>query len=736
MAISPERVLRALDRRQRPLLTPRALLRAVGGERGELRALQSTLRRLVGEGRVEQVEGRYRLARTDVLVEGVVDRAGDGRARVVADDGSAWTVAAALAPGTRVLLEPRERQRAELVRAIGGPRGEVVGVLLRDGLLVPWREDPRSAALLHVPRASWRGAQPGDVVAAERSEGPRPRRARRPEARRGRRPEIPSPPAGRVVEVLGPLGTPEADFRAIAWRHRLPLDFPAAALAEAEALAPVAPAASDGRLDLREHPFVTIDPASARDHDDAVFVEPRAARGGRSALDRLWVAIADVARFVPEGSALDTEARRRGNSVYFPDRAIPMLPERLSGELCSLRPGADRPVLAVALDVAGDGRVRRARIQEAWIRSRARLVYDDAAAVMEGGDSPAIRDPVVRDQLARLAAVARRLTARRFAAGAIDFDLPTAEIVLGDEGHPTDIVEAPRTIAHRAIEEAMLVANRAVAEELVAREVPTLFRVHEPPLPEQLEALRELLASLGLLDRRAAASAGLEAIDIQRAVQRAAGRPEERLVNSVALRSLRQARYDHVNRGHFALAFEAYLHFTSPIRRYADLVVHRQVRDLLDGSTAARARIAARGERLAGWGAALSFCERAAMEAERDAVDLKKCVFLRGRIGERFSATVTRASRHGLHVTLDPFFVEGLVPIRTLPGRWDFDEGRFAWVQRGGRDRIQLGDRVEVTLARVELQRGWIDFALVGPRGGEGGERSGAVRPRRPRRRS
>jgi len=715
MAIPPERVLRALDRRQRPLLTSRALLRAVGGERGELRALDATLRRLVGEGKVERLEGRYRLARTDVLVEGVVDRARDGQARVVADDGAVFAVDADLAPGTRVLVEPRagEGGRAELVRAIGGARGDFVGVLLREGVLVPWREDPRTGAALHLPRAAWRGARPGDVVVAERAQAGARRRERRAGLRRGRRAEAPPPPGGRVVEVLGPLGTPDADFRAIVWRHRLPLEFPPEVLAEAEALDPAQAAAGAPRLDLREHPFVTIDPASARDHDDAVFVEPRPARAQRTAVDRLWVAIADVARFVPEGSALDTEARRRGNSVYFPDRAIPMLPERLSGELCSLRPGAERPVLAVALDVAGDGSVRRARFHEAMIRSRARLVYDDAAVVMEGGETPAIRDAEVRDQLVRLAAVAKRLTARRFAAGAIDFDLPTAEIVLGDEGHPTDIVEAPRTIANRAIEEAMLAANRAVAEHLVERGVPALFRVHEPPLPDQLEALRELLGSLGLLDRPARGGPALEAIDIQRAVQRAAGRPEERLVNSVALRSLRQARYDHVNRGHFALAFDAYLHFTSPIRRYADLVVHRQLRDLLDGSPAARARSAARGERLAGWGAALSFCERAAMEAERDAVDLKKCVFLRERVGERFPATVTRASRHGLHVTLDPFFVEGLVPIRTLPGRWDFDELHYAWVARGGRERLSLGDRVEVALARVEMLRGWIDFALV-----------------------
>jgi ribonuclease R len=598
---------------------------------------------------------------------------------------------------------------------------------------VPWREDPRSGAALRVPRSSWRGAQPGEVASAELVAAPRARRRGRPARDAGRRRarrEAPEPaPEGRIVEVLGPLGTPDADFRAIVWRHRLPLEFPDAALAEAAGLDPALPETGGASrvLDLRDRPFVTIDPATARDHDDAVFVEP----GARAATDRLWVAIADVARFVPEGSALDTEARRRGNSVYFPDRAIPMLPERLSGELCSLRPDAERPVLAVALDVARDGAVRKATFHEAVIRSRARLVYDDAAVVMEGGATPAIPDPEVREQLRRLAAVAKRLTARRFAAGAIDFDLPTAEIVLGDEGHPTDIVESPRTIAHRSIEEAMLAANRAVAEHLLERDVGALFRIHEPPLPEQLEALRELLASLELLDPRAR-DGPLEAIDIQRAVQRAAGRPEERLVNSVALRSLRQARYDHANRGHFALAFEAYLHFTSPIRRYADLVVHRQLRDLLDGSPAARARLAQRTARLAGWGAALSWCERAAMEAERDAVDLKKCVFLQGRVGERFPATVTRVSRHGLHVTLDPFFVEGLVPIRTLPGRWDFDEARFAWHERRGRGRLQIGDRVEVELARVEMLRGWIDFTLVRPD-------TGAERPEvpesRPRRR-
>jgi ribonuclease R len=245
---------------------------------------------------------------------------------------------------------------------------------------------------------------------------------------------------------------------------------------------------------------------------------------------RLWVAIADVAHFVPEGGALDREARRRGHSVYFPDRAIPMLPERLSGELCSLRPGVDRLALAVELTLDARGALQGAHFDEAVIRSRARLVYDAAARVMEGDTSSDVPGGEVTEQLQRLAVLALRLSKRRFAAGAIDFDLPSAEIVLGDEGHPTDIVEAPRTLAHRAIEEAMLLANRAVAERLVAAEVPALYRVHEAPTPTALEGLRTLLEAFGLLDLPRDAPLGLR--EIAAAVQRAVGRPEERVVTT------------------------------------------------------------------------------------------------------------------------------------------------------------------------------------------------------------
>nr|MDJ0869504.1 VacB/RNase II family 3'-5' exoribonuclease [Myxococcota bacterium] len=517
------------------------------------------------------------------------------------------------------------------------------------------------------------------------------------------RPAARASAAGRVVEVLGAPGDPEADFRAIAWRHRLPIEFPQPVLDEAHAFAPgVAPEERARRLDLTARPFVTIDPATARDHDDAVCVEPGAAGGWR-----LWVAIADVSHFVAEGSALDREALRRGNSVYFPDRAIPMLPEHLSGDLCSLRPDTERLALAAELEIGGDGAVRGARFHEAVLRSRARLVYEEVADAMAEGPA---REGEVGEQLVRLGALARRLLRRRVAGGAIDLDLPEPWIVLGDDGRPVDVRRAARTLAHRAIEEAMLAANRAVAEWLAAREVPALYRVHEPPAPAKLDALRALYGRFGLLE--GARDEPLSAVRLAEALRRVEGHPEERLVNLATLRSMRQARYDARNLGHFALAFDAYLHFTSPIRRYADLVVHRALKDTLAAGGASRERAAARAPRVAGWAARASFCERAAQDAEREAVDAARCAYMAGHLGEEYEGSVTSVARQGAYVTLDPVFVEGLVHVSALPGRWDLEPDAYALVKRSG-EALRLGDRLRVRIDRVDLARGWIDLGLV-----------------------
>jgi len=699
MAIRRDDVLAGLRRRGRPALSPKALLKRLGGHRGQLKELRRVLRELQSEGAVERSDGRYRARREDGLLEGTFGLLPGGGGQVETEDGRTLRVrdAGEAREGDRVLVQARggRRPAADVVQVLATRREEWVGILSREptgGFVTPYRDDAHWG--LRVAKADLGGARDGDVVVAV------PRRGR------GRAGE----PTARVVEVLGPPGEPEADFRAVVWRRRLPLEFSEEVRAEAEAREPgLSPEERTRRVDLTGRLFVTVDPASARDHDDAVCVEPLAGRsdgGGH----RLWVAIADVSHYVPEGSALDREALRRSNSVYFPDRAIPMLPERLSGDLCSLRSGVERPVMCVELEVDGGGGIRRRSFYPAVIRSRAGLTYEQAAEVMEERGEAGLPPEGVA-QLRAFAAVARRLERRRFAAGSIDFDLPSAEIVLGDAGHPVDIVEEPRTVAHRAIEEAMLAANRAVAETLSAARVPVLYRIHESPAPADIEELEELLAAFGLLERRD--EKPLEPRDVARALQKVADRPEERLVNVVALRAMRQARYATRNQGHFALAFDHYCHFTSPIRRYADLVVHRALRDLLAADEAARRRAEARGAGLDLVATRVSQRERVAEAAEREMVDLKKCAFMAERVGEEYDGTITGVARHGFYVTVDPFFVEGLVHVSTLRGYAVLDERAHALVIRGSRERFRLGDRVRVLVDAVDRVKAWINFSLL-----------------------
>jgi len=717
MALTREAVLEALGGRQRPTLSEKTLLRELGGRGARIGSLRPLLEALLREGKLERVGGGYRLPRHDGLVEGVYegvgtvprrerhagseDRPGRLTPGLVRDEaGMTWSVegGAGAEPGDRVLLRPlgdARARRGDVVHVLGGAeRRSWIGILTRErhgGRVTPYRDDGHWG--IPVRAADLGAAQDGDVVEVV-------------PARRAGAKGV-SHPSGRIVSVFGPPGHPEADFAAVTWRRRLPVDFPPKVLEDAERIeGELSPDELSRRVDLRSRPFLTIDPATARDHDDAVCVEVLAAGA-----TRLWVAIADVAHYVGEGSPLDLEALRRGNSVYFPDRAIPMLPHRLSGEICSLYPQVDRLAMIVELDLSANGAPDRRSFYPGVIRSRARLTYEQAAAVMEGSADGGVTDPELQEQLRALAALAGTLTQRRFAAGSIDFDLPTAEIVLGDDGHPVDIVEAPRTIAHRAIEECMLVANRAVADTLCAAKVPAIYRIHELPEPEKMELLRELLAALGLLESRNAKS--LSAREIARAVQRVSGRPEERLVNLVALRSMRQARYESTNRGHFALAFDSYTHFTSPIRRYADLLVHRALKDLLEGSSVAAARAAAREVRVGSIATRVSWRERVAMEAEREMIDLKKCAFMARRVGDEYDGTITGVAKHGFYVTLDPFFVEGLVHVSRLSDYVVLNERAHALVARRTKQRWRLGDRLRVRVDDVDPVKAWINFSVV-----------------------
>jgi ribonuclease R len=496
----------------------------------------------------------------------------------------------------------------------------------------------------------------------------------------------------RAGRSLGRVGDPDLDFAGLCDAHALPRSFPPGCLRELEA----AEAGDDdaARLDLRELPFVTIDPLRARDHDDAVFAERRGSGFG------LWVAIADVSAFVPAGSDLDREARKRGNSVYLPDRVVPMLPERLSGDLCSLRPRQERLALAVELAIDEDGTQRRLRVAACRIRSRAKLAYEEAAAVMEG---EATLDAELAASLHALAALARILRERRVATGSLDFELAEPEPVVDARGRVSAIGRAARNVAHRAIEEAMLAANRAVADLLVEERWPTLHRVHEAPDPAELAGLEPVLASLGLWPGRMRRAPG--ASDLPDLVDAVRERPDAGVVHGLLVRAMRQARYAEAPLGHFALGFERYLHFTSPIRRYADLVVHRAVKAQLAGRRPARAPLEALAEHL-------SDRERASAKAEYQALDWKRAALLLPRVGQDFEGRVSTVAPPGLFVTLDAVQGDGLLPARALPHHARIDLRRA--LVTIGRERIRLGDRIRVRLADVDPARGRFRLALPG----------------------
>ncbi|MCA9502050.1 MAG: VacB/RNase II family 3'-5' exoribonuclease [Spirochaetaceae bacterium] len=675
-------------------------------------------------------------------------------------EGARWEVECLGEPvevGARIAFEPVGRGatgRGVLVRVDPSSREAWVCTLRRArGRLELTPFAGLEAPPLRLLEADAQAAPDGSrVVVVPKREG-RADRSRRKAARSPRRATERALPV-RVVEVLGAAGDPDADHRALCFKHRLPSAFSRRARLEAEAIDPDPTGAERSqRLDLRALPFVTIDPARARDHDDAVYAEPRPAdpvravdaasaapvpsgRAGRAPgyTHRLWVAIADVAHFVAEGGFVDAEARRRGNSFYFPDRAVPMLPERLSSDLCSLRPDEDRRALVVELRLDAEGRVLDALFHEALIRSRARLAYEEAAAWLEAQGTGRERDaePEWGTSLRCLAELAERLRRARQQAGAVELDLPEVEVVLDAEGRPCDARVRERNPAHRWIEEAMLAANRAVAAALVRAGHETLHRVHPEPSPTRLAALSALLERHGLEAGEALEEPG----ELARVLESARGHPAEERIHGATLRAMAQARYEPRSGGHFALCFDHYLHFTSPIRRYADLEVHRSLRRLIRGEPPERGQDARSGdgsaaageasasERLAIW---LSARERVAMEAERDALALACCVMLRGREGERFPARVTAATEYGLFVRLDSPAASGLVPMRWLEGEWRHDAEEEVLIGPRSGARLGVGDRVEVRLVDVDLDRGRLAFALERT-GGEDAEPRGRRR--------
>jgi ribonuclease R len=548
---------------------------------------------------------------------------------------------------------------------------------------------------------------------------------------------------GRVVEILGSPDDFGIDVEIVIRKHHLPHRFPPKVVEQAERVPGVIAAwETAGRSDFRHLDIVTIDGETARDFDDAVWVDRLA--NGNFALE---VHIADVSHYVKPGTPIDMEARLRGTSVYFPDRAVPMLPFELSTSICSLNPHVDRLVLSALMEFDHQGDMVAQKFVRGVIRSAERMTYTDVHLLLEGDAGLRARYAplVARFELMReLALILNRKRVRR---GSIDFDLPEPLIEFDEWGAMTGVTRAPRNFAHRIIEEFMLSANEAVAAHLQASGLPSIYRIHEKPDPKRVAEFEELAGhfgySLGIgaipvqkfgyadkrrdgrRDRREVVLPGEVRISprhYQKLVAKIEGKPEERILSYLMLRSLRQAKYSTDNVGHFALAAETYTHFTSPIRRYPDLMVHRLLAALLDSwvySSAAELRAIAEE---------CSQSERRAADAERELVEWKKVKFMSERVGEEFDALIISTTKYGLFVELTDLFIEGLVPIDSLPGdRYTYHEKVRKIIGQRSRREFSIGDRVRVLLERVDTIERKLQFSLVEPepkRRAKGGKRS------------
>ncbi len=694
---SPEEVLAFVRSSRRGPLKPKEIARGLGVGNDEYRSLRRLLTSMVQEGTLYRIKGnRFAVPGKISLAVGrlQVIRSGDGFVTST-EGGEDVFVPGGLMDsamdGDRVVvrIEGRSRRRqptGRVIRILERAHPTVVGTYFRSrryGYVIP--RNPRIRRDVFIPPGDEEGAGEGDVVVvAITAYG---------DGKLG--------PVGRVEHVLGGARDPGVDVLSILHEHGLPAEFPREVIAAARESAKRASEVWEGsRVDCRDLHVITIDPADAKDHDDALSVRP--------AEPGLWdvgIHIADVSHFVEPGGALDVEALNRGTSAYLVDRVVPMLPEVLSSDVCSLAPGEDRLTVSLFVRLDESATVVEHRFARAVIRSRHKLSYEQAEEVLAGRHSI---DPLTDESLRVLGLLADVLHRDRAGRGSLDFDLPEARVELGPEGEPLDIQRILRLRSHRLIEEFMLLANEIVAQEGRRRRLPLLYRVHEPPPADRVRNLRRFLAPLG----HKLPHSGLRPADLQKVLQGVSGRPEENLVSAVILRSLSRARYAAENLGHFGLALASYAHFTSPIRRYPDLTVHRAVvQFLIEG----RPVSGGTPEGLSSVADHCSLREQIAAEAERDSVELKKVEFMERHLGDEFTGTVSGVTAFGLFVLLDDYFVEGLIHVRALEDDYyHFVETEYSLVgDRSGR-RYRLGDRLSVRVARVDREERRIDFVLLG----------------------
>ncbi|XDA98293.1 ribonuclease R [Sulfitobacter sp. LCG007] len=714
-----------------PTLTAKRDIAKAFGIKGAARIdLKRVLKELEEEGHLEKRKRHYqdpdRLPPVSVLVVSAPDRDGDLHARPVEWQGEGVEPVVllvlrasdpALAEGDRILARLTvvkggdHNYEARLIRRIGTNPRKILGIFRKTaegGRIVPI--DKGADKEWMVAPGATHGAKEGELVEAEQA------------GLAGRM----GLPKARVIDRLGDPSAPRAVSLIAIHQHGIPDAFPDDVIAEADAMKPLG---LKGRDDLRDLPLITIDPSDARDHDDACYAEADEDPGNAGG-HVLLVAIADVAGYVAPGTALDREARKRGNSTYFPDRVVPMLPDRLSGDLCSLHEGVPRACIAVRIRIDAQGRKIAHDFHRGLMRSQASLAYEEVQDAIDGNPNDRT-GPLLEPVLKPLYAAYAALVAAREERQPLDLDLPERRIVLGEDGTVKSVNFKDRLDAHRLIEEFMVLANVCAAETLIAKRMPLLFRVHEEPSPEKLDSLRETAGAAGYT---LAKGQVLKTAHLNRLLDAAAGTDEAELINLSTLRSMTQAYYSPENLGHFGLALAKYAHFTSPIRRYSDLVVHRGLISAHGwGKDGLRPEDYDELEQI---GQHISDTERRSMAAERDTTDRYLAAYLSERVGAELTGRISGVARFGAFVKLDETGADGLIPIRSL-GREYFHFDREAGTLMGADSGtlIGIGQRVMVRLSEVVPVTGGIALELVSLEGQPVQRGAPAARGRAPKRR-
>jgi ribonuclease R len=702
---STDEILQLMEEEDHPLLL-REILHRLGLEGKQRLELRALLKGLVDEGRIIKIRGnRYGLPIKMNLVVGKVKCHPDGYGFVIPEKEGEEDIFISPRNLKEAMHGDRVVARVESVRK-KGREGKVIRILERGfqkvvgkfmkakhySYVIP--EDEHILQEVYIPEGETKRARPNQLVVAEVTQFPT-ERAR---------------PEGRVTHILGYPDDPEIEPQIIIHKYDLPHRFSSTALQEARSI-PMSPLSGEyqDRVDLRGIPTFTIDGENAKDFDDAVSIE-REKDGGL----KLYVSISDVSHYVKEGSPLDEEGYLRGTSVYFPDRAIPMFPPELSNVICCLHPQSDRLTLTVELRYDAHGKEREVRFYPSVIRSDERLTYTfvkeilvDQDVKLRGQFSP------ILPYLEWMADLSQRLRHRRAERGALDFDLPEPEVILNLQGETEEIIQAERNLAHQIIEEFMIAANEAVAHFIEEKGIPSIYRIHEPPKQEAIDEFRRFVSHLGYKMKK---ESDHSPKDLQRILMEANGRPEERVINDILLRSMKWAKYSAKNLGHFGLASNAYTHFTSPIRRYPDLIVHRILKRILlkrEGRVSEVADSTLR-EELARKADHLSKRERVAMEAEREILDRYRIRFMKDKIGRVFDGVISGVTAFGFFVELKDIFVEGLVRVTSLhDDYYQYHEKQYCLMGARTHQTFRIGDEVRVRVDRVDVERRHIDFGLA-----------------------